>query len=118
MKKNNDLKEEQQKVCERYQSPGFFCGEEEKLGIALKSLTKSPIYGVRRARKDDTCGWYLWAGEFSDSEDFFSPMHVGHISEILPIAQKYLALAPGFKFIIDKNGYEDVWYEPESNGSE
>ncbi|WP_455685330.1 immunity protein Imm33 domain-containing protein [Variovorax paradoxus] len=45
-------------------------------------------------------------------------MHVEHISEILPIAQKYLALAPGFKFIIDENGYEDVWYEPESNGSE
>ncbi|WPH17156.1 immunity protein Imm33 domain-containing protein [Variovorax paradoxus] len=68
---NSDLKEEQQKVCEKYQSPAFFCGEEEKLGIALKSLTKTPIYGVRRARKNDTCGWYLWAGEFSDAEEFF-----------------------------------------------
>ncbi|WP_444851947.1 immunity protein Imm33 domain-containing protein [Yersinia pseudotuberculosis] len=24
---------------------------------------------------------------------------------------KYLALAPGFKFISDENDYEDVWYE-------
>lgn len=109
------MKKEQQEICDKYRSPAFFCDDEERLGIALNSLTKIPVYGVRRARENDTCGWYLWGGEFSDAEGFFSPVHVGHISEVLPIAKKYLALAPGFKFIIDANGYEDVWYESESN---
>lgn len=24
----------------------------------------------------------------------------------------YLALAPGYRFIIDDEGYEDIWHEP------
>jgi hypothetical protein len=106
------LKSEQAKICEKYKSPVFFCGDGEKLGIALKSLTGSPVYGVRHPRENDHCGWYVWAGEYSDADDFFSAMHIEHIPEYIPFVEKYLALAPGFKFIIDSKGYEDVWYEP------
>ena len=76
-------------------------------------MKEIPIYGVRRVRAGGTCGWCFWGGDRSDADDFFSPVHVDHIDDIIPSVLPYLALAPGFKFIIDKNGYEDVWYEPE-----
>lgn len=35
------------------------------------------------------------------------------MKSFLKYIMKYLALAPGFKFIADNNGYEDIWYEGE-----
>ena len=47
------------------------------------------------------------------TEDFFSPLHLEHITEYLPEVEEYLDLPPGFKFIIDDNNDEDVWYDKE-----
>lgn len=107
-----ELKQLQKKICEKYNSPCFFCSENEFVGVAIESIKNQPLYGVRHRRENDTCGWYLWGGEYSDDDEFFQPVHFSHIHEIIPnYALKYLALAPGFKFITDNNGYEDVWYE-------
>ena len=57
-----------------------------------------------------TCGWYIWAGEYSDAADFFVPLHAAHLAEWAPLAVKYLALAPGWRFIVTDT-YEDVWYD-------
>ena len=38
-------------------------------------------------------------------------MHAHHLSNYLPLVEKYLALAPRHRFIIDEAGYEDVWLE-------
>jgi len=85
-----------------------------KLGIALNTIGQSPINGLRHPNSEDTNGWYIWCGEeFSTEEDFFSPLHVEHISKYLPIVQDYLELPPGYRFLIDSNDYEDIWFDKE-----
>ena len=85
-----------------------------KLGIALETLGKQPINGLRHPDKNDTCRWYIWCGEErSDMPDFFSPIHVSHVPIYLPLVKEYLALPPGYRFLIDDNGFEDVWFDNE-----
>lgn len=101
----------QQELCQRIGSPFMPPASAQKLGIAIETLGKMPIYGVRVESDDDTCGWYVWAGPHSEDPNFFSPVHAAHIPELCPLILPYLGLAPGYKFIIDGDGYEDVWFE-------
>ena len=82
-----------------------------KLGLAIKSLGSGPIHGLRHPPTDDTSGWYIWCGELSKADDFFSPMHVEHLEEYIPLAVEYLWLPPGYRFIIDGGNFEDVWFD-------
>ena len=85
-----------------------------KLGIALETLGQIPINGMRLNEENGTNGWYIWCGEeMSKADDFFSPLHIEHISEYLPEVEEYLELPPGYRFLIDGNNYEDVWYDGE-----
>jgi hypothetical protein len=85
-----------------------------KIGLALDTLGKMPINGLRHQEENGTNGWYIWCGEaMSDSPDFFSPMHVEHIGDYLALAERYLALPPGYRFQIDEDGYEDVWFDKD-----
>ena len=108
-----DYLDEQKKICQKYGSEMYLVDESQKVGIALHTLNQSPIYGVHLRPEGDTSGWYFWGGEHSESADFYQAVHINHLPEIASILLKYLALAPGFKFIIDDQGYEDVWFEPE-----
>lgn len=85
-----------------------------KLGIALGTIGKEPINGLRHNPENGTNGWYIWCGEeMSQEDDFFSPLHIEHIAEYLPDVQEYLDLPPGYRFLIDNNNYEDVWFDQE-----
>ena len=85
-----------------------------KLGIAIETIGKVPINGLRHKEENGTNGWYIWCGEeMSQAEDFFSPLHIEHITEYLPEVVEYLDLPPGYRFLIDGNNYEDVWYDEE-----
>jgi hypothetical protein len=42
--------------------------------------------------------------------DFFVPTHAAHLTEYRPICLPYLALPPGWRFLLAP-GYEDVWYD-------
>ena len=85
-----------------------------QIGIALSTLGKEPINGLRHIPENGTNGWYIWCGgEMSQDDDFFSPVHVEHLAEYLPEAVEYLSLPPGYRFLIDKNNFEDVWFEQE-----
>ena len=66
---------------------------------------------MRIAPTETTTGWYIWCGELSDAEDFFSPLHVEHLADYLPVAVEYLALPPGYRFVVDHANYEDVWFD-------
>ena len=84
---------------------------EEKLGIALSTIGKMPINGLRHPIENGTCGWYIWCGEkLSEDVEFFKPLHVKHINEYCPTIEKYLALPVGFRFLVAE-GYEDVWFD-------
>lgn len=102
---------EQEAVCRRFGAEPDVPASSDKLGVALLSETY-PLNGLRHPAEHGTCGWYLWRGEeMSDADDFFQPLHVAHVSERYPEAMPYLALPPGWRFIVAP-GYEDVWFDP------
>ncbi len=98
-------------VCERFGSALSQPGEDDRLGVALATLSKVPLNALRHPAKDETCGWYIWGGELSDKPDFFQPLHVHHLIEHAPAIIPYLGLAPGWRVLLAP-GHEDVWYDP------
>lgn len=56
-------------------------------------------------------GWYIWSGEWSDSDDFFKPICLEHLIELKPEIIKYFGLDIGFRFLANDKGYEDVWFD-------
>ncbi|QQS42321.1 MAG: hypothetical protein IPM63_05090 [Acidobacteriota bacterium] len=83
-----------------------------KLGLAMRTLGLEPINGLRHPPEGDSNGWYVWCGDtFSEEDDFFEPLHIEHIDDYLPSVRKYLDLPPGWRFQIDSEGYEDVWFD-------
>lgn len=102
----------QKKIC-KVHGTNFLPPEAySKVGIALNVKNGIlPINGLRHESVGTTNGWYIWAGEeLSSNDDFFQPLHVEHLQEWCPEIIKFLALPPGWRFIISNN-YEDVWFD-------
>jgi hypothetical protein len=103
--------EKQTKLCARFGVPFVPTPANSVLGISKGFITANgPIHGLRHAPEGQTSGWYIWAGQYSESFDFFEPMHASHLEEICPRAMEFLGLAPGWRFLFDNN-YEDVWFD-------
>ena len=113
MAEARSLEAVQRALCQEHGSAFVATPAAAKVGIALATAGRTPLCGLRSLPTADTSGWYLWGGSSSTAPDFFQPMHAGHLRQHLPQAEKYLGLAPGYGFIIDAAGYEDVWYDPE-----
>jgi hypothetical protein len=76
-----------------------------------------PLNGLRHAPEGDTNGWYLWVGEeLGGTDDFFVPLHVEHLVDWRAEALPYLALPPGWRFLLAPN-HEDVWFDQTLIGS-
>ncbi|WP_029953676.1 hypothetical protein [Achromobacter sp. DH1f] len=85
---------------------------EDMIAVAMPTLGQMPIYGTRIALpQSGTISWFIHCGAHSDAQDFYQPVHTAHLTELLPQAINYLHLPPGAKFIIDDQGYEDVWMD-------
>ena len=70
-----------------------------------------PLNGLRHPPEGDTSGWYLWAGEeLSTATDFFKPLHANHLINLCPDVMKYLALPPGWRFLV-AGSHEDIWFD-------
>jgi len=84
----------------------------EKIGVALASLNRLPLNGLRHVPASGTCGWYIWGGdELSQQPDFFEPVHVAQLAELCPEVLPYLPLVPGSRFLL-ANDHEDIWSDP------
>ncbi len=82
-----------------------------KAGVALATLGKVPLNGLRHPSEAGTSGWFIWAGEeLSQADDFFDPLHVHHLESRCPEVVRYLALPPGWRFLVAP-GQFDVWYD-------
>lgn len=104
--------ETQEQVCSRVGATGIPPSTGDKLGIALATIGKLPINGLRISLKG-TCGWFIWAREVAlDDPDFYQPLHVEHIAQYLPAVEPYLSLPPGYRFQI-ADGYEDIWFDSQ-----
>lgn len=110
------INKEQKKICKKYGTIVFESPMELKIGIShnVRDRNLFPINGLRHKPEGDTTGWYIWGGEeFLENPDFFLPLHVAHIEEWRPEIMKYLALPPGYRFLIGENDYEDVWLDED-----
>jgi hypothetical protein len=108
------LVENQKEICRRYIASYVSCDLNLKVGISRNVRSGAiPLNGLRVAPIGDTCGWYIWAGEeWSDSPDFFVPLHAVHLEEWAPIVLPYLGLPPGWRFLLTDT-YQDVWHDEE-----
>ena len=110
---NSEIIEIQKQICNKYGIKFEPCELHLKLGISLSIIEKNfemPIHACRVLVENGTNGWYIWAGDYSEDEDFFKPLHASHLSEYCPLLLPYLGLAPGSRFLIAENGdYVDVW---------
>lgn len=105
------IEELQKELCKSYGTE-FLSPSGRKVGIAINVREGMlPINGLRHPPVGDTTGWYIYAGEnLSGDQDFFKPLHVQHLDDWCPQVQKYLGLAPGWRFLIAAD-YEDVWFD-------
>lgn len=95
-------------ICEKYGLAVL--APEGMVAVALQTLGQSPIYGARvELPEGGTVSWFIHCGEYSTADDFYKPVHAHHLDEMLPQVVNYLCLPTGAKFIIDTDGYEDVW---------
>lgn len=103
---------EQLQVAQRFAVLPLALTPSETVGVASNIRTALlPLNGLRHRPENGTSGWYLWAGEqFSEDLDFFRPLHHEHLSDWCPAAMPYLALPPGWRFLVAP-GYEDVWFD-------
>ena len=99
-------------VCQRLGVETIEPRSGTKLGIALATVGLSPINGLRHTPTEETKRGYLGCGnDYSTEADFFSPVHVEHVSEYLPQIEDYLNLPPGYRFMIDNSNLEDIWFD-------
>lgn len=83
-----------------------------KFGVSATALAGVyPLNGLRHVDEAGTSGWYVWAGEaLSQDPSYFMPLHGAHIAETRPEISQFLALPPGWRFLIAPD-YEDVWFD-------
>ena len=106
----NEHIESQNSICKKYNSDIKPIDAQLFIGLAT-DLEFEPINGFRHPEHGTMNGWYIWSGEWSDSNDFFKPVHASCLVEMCPEILKYLSLDVGFRFQIDRKGYEDVWFD-------
>lgn len=100
-------------MCERFGVEPYDAPADLRVGVARNVKDGVwPLNGLRHPPEGDTTGWYIWAGEeLSEAPDFFEPLHVGHLAEWCPVVLPYLALPPGWRFLLAPD-FEDVWQDP------
>src|SRR5262245_23367178 len=101
----------QRTICERY-GAGFAPPDGMlKAGISDSALRgEVPLHGRRHPPESGSSGWLIGARDLSDAADFFMPVHLHHLAEDCPAAVPFLALPPGWRFLVAP-GHEDVWFD-------
>jgi hypothetical protein len=100
----------QAEVCRFYERSFVPCRPDSKLGVAIQTIGQAPLNGLRHPPTSETNGWFIWAGEYSESADFFVLLHTAHLSEQLPQVIKFLGLPPGSRFLL-ADEFADVWFD-------
>jgi len=107
------ISDDQIRVCQRFGVKPLPAALGLKVGVA-RNVREGlvPLNGLRHPPSVGSAGWYLWAGpDLSSDEDFFIPLHVRHLKIWCPDVLPYLALPPGWRFLVAP-GHEDVWFDP------
>lgn len=102
--------EAQQSVCEKFDSKFCPLSSNDMIAVAINTIGQLPINGLRYPLLDDNnIGWFVYCGEYLADDNFFEPIHISHLDNLLPEVLPYLALEDHFAFVIDGVDYEDVY---------
>ena len=102
----------QVEICERCRVKPVLPLGHDRFGIALETLRLNPINGLRVPALSGSSGWFIYGGDTPSSDpNFYSSLCVKRTRRHCECAVPYLCLPPGWRFQIDSNGYEDVWYD-------
>jgi hypothetical protein len=105
------MQEAQREVCRRFGATFLQPRNDDKLGVALHTLSVLPLNGLRHPTTEGTSGWYVWGGgEPGDDPEFLAPLHIAHLPDACPAALPYLGLPPGWRFLVAPDA-EDVWFD-------
>ena len=105
------LHEDQIAMCRRYGAIFEETRHELMVGVSRNIETDVfPLHGLRHLAEGQSCGWFLWRGDFSEADDFFQVVHASHLEKMCPDVLPYLGLAPGWRFQLAPD-YADVWYD-------
>jgi hypothetical protein len=104
--------QKQKDTCTKANSDWRPVNPKHKIGIS-DNLDQQPVHGLRHSPEKGTTGWFIWTGEYSPADDFFKPIHAVHLLERRPDLIKYLALPPGYRFLVDDKGHEDIWEDKQ-----
>ena len=102
--------DKQKEICTTNNSTWIPINKKLNIGISA-NLDKDPINGLRHPSEKGTTGWFIWTGEYSEANNFFQPICAEHLLQQRPDIIKYLGLDIGFRFLADRNGYEDIWFD-------
>ncbi len=106
-----DLPELQRSLCREYGAAFSPPVAGSRVGIALQTLGRLPLHGLRIPERGGANGWYLWAGEdASEDPEFYQALCFEHLAERCPIVLRFLALPAGWRFLTD-GSYVDVWQD-------
>jgi hypothetical protein len=81
------------------------------IAFATRTLGADPIHGTRVLGAPGDIEWFLWCGDLPTDTDVFDPYHLEHLPQELTRVLPYLALAPGYRFLLGEGDYVDVWKE-------
>ena len=107
------MRPDQLAMCARFGVTPDAPRDDARLGIARNARERElwPLHGLRHRAEHGTSGWYIWRGEgLSQADDFFESLHTSHLSDWCPDAIRFLALPPGWRFLLAP-GQEDAWYD-------
>ncbi|PCK04236.1 MAG: hypothetical protein COA42_19370 [Alteromonadaceae bacterium] len=103
----------QQAICEKYGATPSYCNDGQILMYADTTRGLLPLNGMRVKTEDGSSGWYIWSGgHFTKEGDFFKPMYCSNIMPYAPVAEKFLALPVGYRFVI-AGSTEKAWLDAE-----
>jgi hypothetical protein len=101
-------------LCRRVGAEFVAAPPQSTLGVAKNVFGgKGILNGLRHPPDGGATGWFIWRGKkWSTAPDAFRPVHVSHLAELVPNVERYLGLAPGWRFlIVPEEDYEDVWFD-------
>jgi hypothetical protein len=113
------LDELQRHICQTYGAAFDPPVPSSKVGIALQTMSRIPINGMRIPPTETTCGWYIYAGEECSSDPhFYQPMCLEHLERHCRFALPFVCLPPGWRFLTDGRGYIDAWFDEQLLGQD
>ena len=108
---SQEITSKQSRICAQYGATHCPASPELMIGVSRNfAAGQLPLHGLRHPPEGNSCGWFLWAGEYSTDDDFFQPTHVSHICVDHPRIADYLGLPPGWRFLI-AGDHVDVWFD-------